>query len=438
MRRVLIVSPHFPPLNAPDMHRVRMSLPHFRDSGWEPTVLAVKASTQEESVDASLMDLVPSDVQVVSVGALPLGLTRPAGLGNVGLRALVPLYFAGARLIRERRIDVVYFSTTMFMVTILGRIWKRQFGVPYVIDLQDPWYSTYYEERPHEKRPPKYRAAQWMHRTFERWTMRRVDQLVAVSPRYLTALGDRYPWLGQTPGATIPFGASLRDFEIARRGSGGPATARPSPWRGVYVGAAGPIMATAVRIVLRALKKGAGEDPVFERVALEFIGTAYAPKGRARKTIEPIAREEGVAAQVQESTHRIGYLEALRTLDAAGFLLLLGSDDPDYSPSKVYPYLLAQRPLVAVLHAQSPVVELLRRSEANVVITFGDRVDVEDAAARLTEAWRPLLQQLPDAPVPSLRAMPPFLAPELTRAQCAVLTAAARHHAVGAEVACPD
>ena len=41
VKKVLIVSPHFPPLNAPDMQRVRMSLPYFAAEGWEPVVLAL-------------------------------------------------------------------------------------------------------------------------------------------------------------------------------------------------------------------------------------------------------------------------------------------------------------------------------------------------------------------------------------------------------------
>ena len=36
MRRVLIVSPSFPPISAADLHRVRMSLPYYREFGWEP------------------------------------------------------------------------------------------------------------------------------------------------------------------------------------------------------------------------------------------------------------------------------------------------------------------------------------------------------------------------------------------------------------------
>ena len=37
MRRVLLVSPHFPPTNAPDHQRVRMSLPFYREHGWAPS-----------------------------------------------------------------------------------------------------------------------------------------------------------------------------------------------------------------------------------------------------------------------------------------------------------------------------------------------------------------------------------------------------------------
>ena len=40
-RKVLIVSPHWPPVNAPDLQRVRMSLSYYRQYGWEPVVLAV-------------------------------------------------------------------------------------------------------------------------------------------------------------------------------------------------------------------------------------------------------------------------------------------------------------------------------------------------------------------------------------------------------------
>lgn len=43
MKRVLIISPHFPPINAPDMQRVRMSLPYYKDMGWGVPIVTTTA-----------------------------------------------------------------------------------------------------------------------------------------------------------------------------------------------------------------------------------------------------------------------------------------------------------------------------------------------------------------------------------------------------------
>src|SRR5262245_2591065 len=114
LRRLLIVAPHFPPVNAPDMHRVRMSLPHYRSFGWDPVVLTVDATRQPESTDVLLARTIPSDVAVIRTGALPLAFTRMFGIGNVGIRAYAHLRAAGLRLLRDGQIDLVFFSTTMF------------------------------------------------------------------------------------------------------------------------------------------------------------------------------------------------------------------------------------------------------------------------------------------------------------------------------------
>src|SRR5436309_14462133 len=160
--RVLILSPHFPPVNAPDMQRVRMSLPHFAEFGWEPYVLAV-APTGDETLDPLLVKTVPSDIKVERVRAIPAAISKRIGIGNLALRALPSLYHAGSRLLAGGKFDLVYFSTTMFFAMPLGRIWHGRFGVPYVLDIQDPWLSDYYSEHPDSSPPPKYAVARRLH-----------------------------------------------------------------------------------------------------------------------------------------------------------------------------------------------------------------------------------------------------------------------------------
>src|SRR2546426_4926900 len=87
-KTVLIVSPHFPPINAPDHQRVRMALSHFKEFGWRPIVLAVEPKCSENSRDDSLLATIPDDVEIHRVKALPVGVTRRLGIGNLALRSL--------------------------------------------------------------------------------------------------------------------------------------------------------------------------------------------------------------------------------------------------------------------------------------------------------------------------------------------------------------
>src|SRR5262249_14511405 len=154
------------PINAADMQRARLSLPYFREFGWDPYVLAV-APSGNEVLEPLLEATIPAGTEVTRVQALPAAFTRMFGVGNLAIRALPALYAAGCRLIAEHDIDLVFFSTTSFLSMPLGRLWKRKFGVPFVLDFQDPWLSDYYETRPGAVPPPKYALARRLHGVLE-------------------------------------------------------------------------------------------------------------------------------------------------------------------------------------------------------------------------------------------------------------------------------
>jgi hypothetical protein len=170
---------------------------------------------------------------------------------------------------------------------------------------------------------------------------------------------------------------------------------------------------------------------------VSFVGTDYAPPARARKTIAPVAEAEGVGTMVTELPARVPYFEGLRLLRDAHFLVVLGSDDPEYSPSKVYPYILARRPIVALLHASNPVADLLTRVGAGTVVTFRDAADVPAAAARLAASLPELLTRMPAEPEIQWAAFEPFSARELTRRQCEAFDASVQQRPAAAEVPCP-
>ncbi|HWA85413.1 MAG TPA: glycosyltransferase [Opitutus sp.] len=376
LRRILIVSPHFPPVNAPDHQRVRTSLPYFRSEGWEPEVLAVDAARVESQSDPLLEKTLPADVPIHRVGALPARLTRLAGLGNLAYRAWSQLHAAGARLLRTGRFDLVYFSTTQFVATALGARWRKQFGVPFVVDIQDPWRTDYYE-RPGSPPPPggwKYRFARWQAARLEERAWRDASGFVSVSPVYLEQLRARYPWFAGRPADVIPFGAPEADFAFVRQHPEIPAAFRREPdlEHFVSVGAIGPIMQPAMEAIFAGLAawRSAGPDAA-AKCRLHFIGTSYAPAGRAVPSVQPIAARHGVGDLVIEQPERAGYFTALQTLLAADALLLPGSDDPGYSPSKIGACFLAQRPVLAVMPAAGAAAARVRALQFAELVAVG-------------------------------------------------------------------
>jgi len=373
-KRLLIISPYFPPTNAADMQRVRMSLPYFRDFGWEPEVVAVALQHSDMTIDPLLTKSVPKDIVIHYVNALPKRWTAKIGLGSIALRSFLFYRRKVSQLLKAKKYDLVYFSTTQFPVCVLGAYWKKQFGVPYVIDMQDPWHSEYYEENPTEKRPAKYWFSYRLNKKLEPIAMKTVDGLIAVSEGYLQTLDKRYTRCNQVPQQTITFGAFATDFQIAREH----AAEMPSVLakdnqqiKIVYVGRGGKDMLEAVSRLFGTFQTGLAKDPqVFERFHFYFIGTSYAAAGQGIPTIAPLAKQMGIEAYVTEVTDRIPFYQTLNTLADASALFVPGSTDPQYTASKIYPYVLAQKPMLAYFHPASSVVSFLRSSGAGTVLTF--------------------------------------------------------------------
>src|SRR5262249_55587598 len=147
-----------------------------------------------------------------------------------------------------------------------------------------------------------------------------------------------------------------------------------------YLGRGGADMAKGLRGLFLALRDLRATHPAVNRLRLHFVGTSYAPAGRAVPTVEPVARECGVGDLVCEQTQRIPYLEGLALLQASDAVLVVGSDDPSYSPSKVYPCILARRPVLAVLHENSLAGPVLRDCRAGEAVGFASAEAPEELA----------------------------------------------------------
>lgn len=375
--RVLCVSPRFPPSSAADAQRLRLVLPHFAAAGMEAEVLAVDPRCCFEPPDPWQLQRVPPTLPVHRVRGLAHRWGRLPGLGSLESRTVPLLASRGDRLVRRghaegRPFDLAYISTTAFGTFALGRRWWRRFRLPFVLDYQDAWVNDFYRCRP-DLPPPggrlKHAVVDRLQRRQEPRVLRLAAGVTAVSGAYLTALSERYAFADQVPGLVLPFPGCPDDFTAPSAPGGLPFDPNDGLLHWVSIGRGGDDLATALHGLFAALAHAAPAS-LRARLRLHFIGTSYAPAGREQCSVRPLALRYGLGDVVQELPERVPMGQAVAVMRAAQALLVIGSDDPAYTASKLYPYLLARRPLLAVLHRQSPACALLQRCGGARLVTF--------------------------------------------------------------------
>jgi len=407
--KLLIISPHFPPSNAADMQRIRLVSGYLGENEIEVVILAVESDQVSAPKDDFLSSTVPAALDVQRTRALGIKWGKMPGLGTLSNRAIHALGRAGDKLLKAKPFDLVYFSTTQFGIHLLGPRWKQKFGVPFVMDYQDPWVNDYYRNHP-EVTPPggrlKYSVVDRINRVNEPKVLRHCSGITSVSKAYPKQLESRYPWLRcmnwadrkpsstgkkerQLPSLIAPFPGDARDFSLIRESSIQQNVFDPSDGKihWVYVGRGGEDMALALGGLFYGIRERLRNDPEMAKsLQLHFVGTSYAAAGSGKKTVLPIAEKFGLAAIVEEDPDRIPYSETLRCLLDADALIVPGSDDPAYTASKIYSYLLADKPMLAIFHKESSVTSLIETVGGGSVVSFSSSDSTESLGMRIASS----------------------------------------------------
>src|SRR6202035_3646868 len=191
--------------------------------GWEVEILSPSSAYQPPTcIDEDSTGFFSPDSRAHHVPERWRSLFKMAGIGTVGWRALVPLWFAGKRLLKQKHYDLIYISTAHFPLFLLGRLWRR-FGTPYALDLHDPLYKEN-STHPVWARPRlKHRINSAVSKQVEAHVMTAAQGLIAVSPNYIDALRRRHgakepAWLRPGRWCVIPFSGLPRGVCAAVRG----------------------------------------------------------------------------------------------------------------------------------------------------------------------------------------------------------------------------
>jgi hypothetical protein len=368
-RRVALVSGHFAPSNLVGAHRARLWSRYLPEFGWEPIVVTGDPKRYEEKPDPDLERLVAPGLRVVHASTLS---TRPVRVvGDIGVRAFWGCYQALASLAANRQVDFVLVTIPSNFLAPVGRLVHLRYGVPFGIDYQDPWVNRWTgADKPFIRAWGSYQLAKLL----EPWAVRDAALITGMAPGYVSGMLERNPAVAErTVVAYMPMGSAPEDFDLVRELHRRPFLFEPGDglFHMIYAGAllpAGVVVLDAFLAGLRALRDTAPDTA--SRLRVHFVGTGRSPDDPQGHRVLPRAREFGVQDMVSEHPHRIGYVDTLNHLELSDTVLVLGSTERHYTPSKVFQAILSKRPLFALLHVESTAVDMIRAARAGRVLSL--------------------------------------------------------------------
>jgi Glycosyl transferase 4-like domain len=392
-KTALLVSLNFPPSQIASVHRARHLAKHLPAFGWRPVVIAVDERFHKEPVDPSLGRLVSPDVAIHRVKALPLWMTSCFGVGDLAIRSIFHVSRKIDQLVSETKPGIVFFTGWPFYQMLLAGRVKKRFGLPVILDFQDPWVSTYGATRPRwSKDGISHRLAM----TLEPRAVRNAAYITSVSDTQNDEMATRYPWIDRKHMAAIPIGGDMSDFDGLRMLP--PESARVALDSArinlSYVGTFLPLAEPLARLLLRSLARLRKSEPeLAARVRLNFIGTSNQPNGHNSFRIVPIAVEEGVSDLVCEIPQRLPFLEALSLLVNSQGILLIGSIEPHYTASKIYSALMSGQPYLSLFHKQSSAHTILSAAGGGLAFSFASLEELAALETSVADGLRQLATQ---------------------------------------------
>lgn len=366
MKRVLMVAYHFPPQSGSSgvQRTLRFSeyLPEF---GWEPVILTASRRAYER------MDRAGDDPPHVH-RAFALDSARHLGVRGRYLRATalpdrwaswwlgaVPL---GLRLARRYGVDAIWSTYPIATAHMIGRSLQGATGLPWVADFRDPMLE------------PDYPADPAVRRAFARvegGAIAHSAAAVFTTPGAREAFAGKYPMADPSRFHVIENGYDEEAF--ARAGTSPRARDETAPFTLLHSGIVYPSERDprALFGALALLRARGVVAPGRFRLALR------APVHEA--ALRPLIAQAGVAELV-ELLPPLPYEAALREMLAADALLVLQAANCNQQiPAKLYEYLRAGRPILALADPAGDTARALHGAAA--IAPLDNQEAIADALA---------------------------------------------------------
>lgn len=396
MKRVLIITYYWPPAGGPGVQRWLYFVKYFREFGIEPVVYIPK-NAHYPLQDESFVAEVPSDIELISQPVQePYKIakwfskkkTKEMSSGIIAKKNLsavekLLLYIRGnffipdarvgwvkpsvvflKKYLAEHPVDTVVTSGPPHSLHLIGLQLKKELNAAWLADFRDPWTTIHYHD---SLRLTK--KSQKKHKQLEAEVLQTADTIAVTSP----TTKKEFEAITNRPVKTITNGFERKEtiitsldakFSIAHIGS--------------LLSERNPALLWEVLNELAYKIEGFRED--LEIVLAGVVG---------EEILESVS-----SFGLSQNLRNVGYVshkEALQLQHNAQLLLLLEIDSPETRaiiPGKLFEYIRAERPIIAIGPDGSDIKAVLEESKSGTFFTSAEKKQLKTSIVAFYKAYK--------------------------------------------------
>lgn len=369
MKRILMIAYHFPPLaGSSGIQRTLRFVQHLPQFGWEPLVLTAHPRAYEKTSQDLLAD-VPADTVVTRAFALDTARHLSFAGRYPGVLARPDRWMTwqfdgirqGMKLIQQYRPDVIWSTYPIATAHVIGAELQRRSGLPWVADFRDPMAQEGYPADP----------TTWQHfKHIEEQAMQQASLALFTTPGAARVYRERYPE-AKAHIEVLENGYDEETFAKAENELGERTPLNPDYLTLLHSGIVYPSERDPTALFEAFSKLMQTQPDIAAKLKLRFRAAAH------DDLLHELASRYGITHTI-EILPAIPYREALaEMLRADGLLILQAANCNDQIPAKLYEYVRAKRPILALTPFRGDTGTALTSMGIDTIASLDDTLAIE-------------------------------------------------------------
>ena len=396
MKRALIITYYWPPAGGPGVQRWLKLVTYFKEFGIEPIVY-IPENPHYPLVDKSILSEVPKGIEILRYPIKePYGFAKvfskkktkqiSSGIITNKKQSLIEklmlwvrgnFFIPDARIgwvkpsvaylqkyIAENQVDVIITSGPPHSLHLIGSNLKELLGVKWIADFRDPWTTIHYH-----KSLQLSKSSEDKHKKLEAQVLNNADRVVVTSP----STKKEFETITETPIEVITNGYDFSE-KINRN--------LDTSFSIVHIGSL--LSERNPTILWEVLSEICKESELFTKALnIKLVGTV------SEDVIKSIKK-----FGLHNNCDVMGYVshkKAMQLQHNAQVLLMLEIDRPETRaiiPGKLFEYLAAKRPILALGPKGSDVIDIISKTKSGYYFTYSEKDRLRDQILSCFEDYK--------------------------------------------------